>query len=261
MGAVPPAPPPQPAPGLAMSANDIIASSLRLINAIAVGETPTAQEQSDALMVLNEMLDVWQAERLMIYAQQRQVFGLTIGQQAYQMGTGAPDFNISRPASIDYYGIIINSGTSQPLELPLWVYTESDWQEIPVKSIQSSMPQGVWDDDGFPWRTLTFWPVPNASGVQVAIYNGVLLSQFTDATTKLQFPPAYLKCIRYNLAVDLAGEFPGQLTQAIVSQAASAKAIIKTQNLKPLPMRCDPMLVSPRGAYYNWKTDNANFRG
>ncbi len=41
------------------TARSVIKSSLRLISAIAVGETPTAEEATDGLETLNDMLHSW----------------------------------------------------------------------------------------------------------------------------------------------------------------------------------------------------------
>ena len=49
------------------SAGEIINGSLRLIGALAEGEVPSAETSADALMTMNQMIDSWNTERLMIY--------------------------------------------------------------------------------------------------------------------------------------------------------------------------------------------------
>src|SRR5690348_2943973 len=141
-----PAPPPSPptvAPGLQASALDLISSSLRLLNVLAAGEVPTGDEANDALLILNQMIDERQAQRLMIYTQPRQLFDLTDGQQEYKMGLGAPDFNVARPAAIDFCGIVTTVNPAQPLELPIPIIGQQEWSRIPVKNIGSALPQKV----------------------------------------------------------------------------------------------------------------------
>jgi len=56
------------------TAGDIINSALRLIGLLAEGETPSPETSQDALSAMNQMIDSWNTERLMIYNTQDQVF-------------------------------------------------------------------------------------------------------------------------------------------------------------------------------------------
>src|SRR5205823_1907815 len=153
-----------------MTANDLIAFSLRLINVLASGEVPSGAEAADALVILNQMLESWSADRLEIFSVNRSaLFSLVAGQQTYLMGTGAADFNTPRPVVISRMGIISQPSSSQPLELPLNYMTDDEWAMIPVKNVQSALPLNVWDDQNFPYRGLNFWPIPNVA-VSVVFY-------------------------------------------------------------------------------------------
>ena len=188
-----------------MTALDIITSAMKKFQGVASGEDPTADEAQDGLDNLNDMMDAWQIERLMIYTVQRQVFNLTVLQQSYTCGPGG-DFNIPRPSRIDRMGIISLNNPSQPLELPLEYLTEAQWSMIPVKQILSSLPQRVWDDQGFPLRTLSFWCIPNVP-VAVAIYTWGVLGTFADLSTDYIFPPGYADALKFNLAFRWCGDF------------------------------------------------------
>lgn len=246
-----PGPPP---PGLSVTSQQLINSALRLINVLATGETPDAAMSSDALFVLNQMLDSWQAEQLMIYTILRQEFALN-SQQTYTMGPGG-DFDVARPAKIDRLSIINLNNPAQPLELPLDYITDAQWQAIPVKLISSALPQVVYDDGAFPLRNLNYWPVPNQFPVKTAIYSWSALTEFADlGATQYTFPPAYFKAIRYNLAIDLAPEYGQQVQPAVAAQAISSKAVVKGINAPLVDLRCDPALVVPGRSLYNWITD------
>lgn len=228
---------------------------MRLIGATASGESISAAEASDGLTTLNSMLDQWNAERLMVFTSSRQVFSLVGGQQVYTMGTGG-DFNVPRPVKIDRMGIISLSNPAQPLELPIDYLTDAQWAGVPVKNIASTLPYEVWDDGGFPLRSLTFWVIPTVA-CQTAIYAWTALTEFTSLTTNLTFPPGYEKAIVYNLAVDLAPEYgDGSGLPALVEATAKeAKGIVKALNIPIVDLQCDVALVNPRGAAYNYKTD------
>jgi hypothetical protein len=242
-------------------AQDLISSALRLINVLASGETMDAAIAADSLFVLQSMVDSWQAERLMIYQIPRLTFSLTPGQQTYNYGLDPPnpwDFNSPRPARIERMGIIWLGNASQPLELPMEYLTVAQWQEIPVKNILSSLPQYCWDDQGFPFRSLNFWPIPNAID-QIAVYPWAALTTPTTLTTQMAFPPGYLQAFRYNLAVMLAAEFPpvpAETLQTIMAIASQSKAIVKAMNTPMVDLRCDPAITPLGNKYlYNWISD------
>lgn len=256
-----PIPPPLPPSKTAL---DIISSSLRLIGVLAAGETPQGAEAQDALLVFNDMVDSWQAQRLMVFTVPRLVFNLTSGQQVYTYGSANPqtianpDFNSPRPAAIERMGIINLNNPQQPLELPLQYLTTAQWQEIPVKNIESALPMYCWDDQQFPFRNLSFWPVPNVP-LQVAIYPWMALAQPATLTTLINFPPGYAKCFRYNLAIDLAAEYPvapPQVVATVLQVAQEAMRVVKAMNTPILDLRCDPAVVAgTEMGLYNWISD------
>jgi hypothetical protein len=189
------------------------------------------------------------------------VFALTPGQQTYNMGANPPnawDFNYPRPARIERMGIIWLGNAEQPLELPMQYLTVAQWQEIPVKNISSSLPQYCWDDNGYPFRGLNFWPIPNTND-QVTIYPWSAVTLPTTLTSLIAFPPAYYQAFVYNLAVMLASEFPvvpPEILQTVMSIASQTKALIKSLNMPMVDLRCDPALTPLGDRYlYNWISD------
>jgi hypothetical protein len=241
-----------------MNATDLISSSMRLIGALAAGETADAGEMADNLMVLNQMLDSWLAERLMAFTINIQEFPLIVGQQVYTMGPGGT-FNTARPARIDRMSIVSLNNPAQPLELPMEMLTDSDWQvEIPVKLVNSSLPLQVYDDGAFPQRNLNFYPIPTIP-VNTRIYSWQALNQFPDLFTDLTFPPGYSEALRYNLAVRLIAEYPGEYSQITVSAtqtlAVDSLARVRSMNMPLIQSFCDPAL-SGQGGHYDYRSDS-----
>lgn len=249
-----------------MKGFDLIVRSLRLIGVLATGEVPSADEANEALETCQDMLDSWQAEGFQIFSVQRVVkdvnnnpLTLTPGKQVYTVGAGG-DLNIPRPARIERVGIITLTNPAQPLELPIDNLTLDQWQAIPVKNIQSTIPQKVWNDNNFPLMNLSYWCVPSVA-VQTALYVWQLLATFPDLdVTDVEFPPAYARALRYNLALELAPEYGGAADPAAVAMVAKvaeeSKTLIKGFNLRVPVLGCDPALVvTPGRGNYNWLTD------
>ena len=236
-----------------MNGVDLIASSLRLIGVLASGETPSGQEQLDGLLILQQMMDSWQAERLNIYTININEFPLVPGTQTYTLGTGGT-LNMARPAKIERMSVVWLANPAQPLELPLDMVTDGGWQAVPIKLISSTLPTIVYDDGAFPFRNLSFWPIPTIVD-NVRIYSWSPLTTF-DLVTDITFPPGYLKAIRYALAVDLAPEFGSAVPQEVAAQAILEKAKLKSMNAPLIESFCDPAIVNPRSLKYNWISDS-----
>ena len=248
-----PSPAPIP-PGLQVTSLKIIDAAYRLIGFVAVEESTPSAYAEQALEILNQMLDAWSSESLTIYNIARQLFTLTPNQQTYQMGAGAPDFNVPRPPKITGAGIISLNNPAQPLELPMDMLTTDKWGQIPVKNVPTTLPLELYDDNAFPYRNISFWPIPTAV-VQVALYTWSALSQFTDlGATLYSFPPAYLRALRYNLAVELSTD-GYQPSQIVLAAALESKALIKNSNGQIVDLRCDTALVNPRSVQYDWRSD------
>ncbi|ACI52199.1 conserved hypothetical protein [Gluconacetobacter diazotrophicus PA1 5] len=73
------------------SASAIINGALRLIGAIASGETPPANEYEDAMMALNGLIKSWQVSGVHVWAQTEGTLFLQPGQAQYAIGVNSPD--------------------------------------------------------------------------------------------------------------------------------------------------------------------------
>jgi hypothetical protein len=239
-----------------VKALDLISSSMRLIGALASGETPTNAEAQDALTVLNQMLDSWAADRLMVFTIAIDEYPMVPGQQIYTYGVGG-DFDALRPARIDRVSIISLTNPAMPLELPIDYLTGLDWQQYPVKNIQTTLPQAVYDDQAFPFRNLSFWPIPTIA-VNTRIYNWVALDSYAGLTADNTYPPGYIEALRYNLALRLMAEFPGGfdpvMSQTTAALAVESLARVKSMNLPLIEAFCDAALTS-KSVRYNYFSD------
>lgn len=234
-----------------MTAFDLITSALRLAGVLANGETPSEDDANQSLSVLNDMIDAWNAERQAIFTTRSDDFPFVLGQQSYTLGSGG-NFNIPRPARIDAMSTIQLTDPSNPVEIPITMYTVEDWQtQVPVKNVSGSIPQICYDDGGFPLRTLNFWPIPIDQPNSVRIYSWQALAAQT-LTSLVTFPPGYSEALRYNLAGRLCAEFAAPLPPLVGTLAVQGLARIKTMNAPELELRSD---LVPFPAGWNYKAD------
>lgn len=235
-----------------MTVRDLIESSLRLIGAIATGETPSAAEESEALLALNGLLEAWSTQGLMIYQSPRLVFPLVGGQQMYTMGVGG-NFNTARPMQILNASILQN--TADPAnEVPIRILeTTDEWAEIPLKNTNSSFPTKLYVEWDNPLAKLYVWPIPFEAS-SLVLYTHQPFTAFPDAATTVALPPGYARSLRYNLALELAPEYGKEPSALVLRTAEDTKADIMRGNIRPDFMESDAFGLAKGGSHFNYRT-------
>lgn len=233
-----------------MTVLDLITAAMQEIGAIATGETVSAADAQAALTRLNGMIDLWQGERLTIYNLNRQTFSFITNQQAYTIGpTAGADWTYTvRPVWIQHAGVVWTSGGIET-EIPMKFLTDDEWAATRVKAVGSSLPTHLYYNPTFPLGTISFWPYPTDSSVDVALYVPLPMTVVPDLVTVLVLPPGYEEAMRYNLAVRLAPIFGRQIDQTVAALAVESKAQIKRTNLVLDTMRADVALVGDAGSF------------
>lgn len=256
---------------LQRSAQDLIKSALRLVGALRSGQNLTGDEINDCLLVLNDMMDAFSAERITIPAVfpskldlNQNPFTLKPSQPSYTLGavTGKEDFFTNRPSRIERVSILYNASQSTPVELPLIMHDDVSWQGVPNKSIFSILPQECYVDDSlqsFPDTVVYFYPIPTQAN-QVIFYVWGTLTLFPDPVSSFFFPPAYSEMLRFQLAVRLAAEFPCDLQkfQIVNKLANEAKSRVAAINVKGRVATSDPALIGSYSKQGNIFSGSAN---
>lgn len=225
-----------------MTGRELLSASLRLIGALAPGESLAASVATDGLASINRMLDSWSNEALMLYSVVREEFLLTASDQSYSMGDGG-DFDTDRPVEIESASIKIGSGSSS-IEYEMTILSASEWAAIIQKEMSTSIPQFIYIDHGSPLATINIYPKPTTV-YYLVLYSTKQLSEIAlDAEVTL--PPGYEEAIVYNGAKRLAPEF-GRVVPAEVSEIAiESKANIKRKNHESSYLRVDNALITTK---------------
>lgn len=250
------------------SAQSFILSALRLVGSLRSGQNLSQAELTDCQQVLNDLLDAWSSQKRTIFVvsrttldQNQNSFSLKAGQQTYTLGNaiGTEDFLLQRPPRLERVSVMYSASQQTPVELPMEMYDEVQWQGVADKNTPSLLPQICYVETGFPDMTLSFWPPPTQAN-PVVLYLWNALGQFPDLTSPFSFPPGYARAIRFNLAVDLAAEFPADMTKfALVKERAAVyRSEIETLNVRAKEAVCDEALVGSNGKTGNIFTSTAN---
>jgi hypothetical protein len=216
---------------MSQTVNDLISGAMRLIGALGAGETPSTDEQTDIILTLNNLIEVWNAEGLSVYEIVNFQNALTAATASFNIGAGAT-INTPRPIRIVGAGIIANSIRNE-----LDIISAGEFAAIKEKGLSGNLPLKLYYDAAFPTGKIYLWPI--ASGTPTLdLWMWQQLTAVVNPTDPLALPPAHWRALRYNLALDLLPEFgrtddPGLLA-LIKTGAQESKDLLKASNQRAI---------------------------
>jgi hypothetical protein len=208
------------------TANDQINGALRLLGVLAEGEVPSAATSQDALTALNQMIDSWNTERLMIYNTLDQVFSWQPGVITQRLGPTGTLVGV-RPVMIDDSTYFRDPASN--ISYGIKIINQQQYDGIAVKTVTSTYPQVMWVNMEFPNITMTVYPVPTKV-LEWHIISVDELTQPATLSTDIYMPPGYLRAFRYNLACEIAPEFGVEPPPTVARIAMTSKRDLKRQN-------------------------------
>jgi hypothetical protein len=219
-----------------MTVMQLIKSSLRLAKVLDSNNIPDTEMMIDALESFQTMVDGWSSEGLMVFSTTRE--DLALGTSAsYTIGTGGT-FNTVRPEQI--LGAYVSQGG---VDYPVDITDAAKYRDIGNKGL-SGIPSSLYYNPTYPLGTIYLAPVPSGGGT-LHIDSLKPLTEPATLNTALSFPPGYKRAFKFNLAVELAGEYGIPLTPEIVAlathtldriQSKNAAARVETVNLEILSL-------------------------
>ena len=210
------------------TAQTIIDRALRLISAIASGESPETAETADGLTALNAMIASWQIDKLNVYAYVDTSFTMTATDASYTVGPAGNFALTPRPPKLEQV-FVRNANIDYQVELVDY----EKWYAIPDKTSQSDIPIYAYYEPSLATGTLQLWPVPNAA-YDLHIVTWSSLSELATAATTITLPPGYARALAYNLAIEIASEYEKQVPASVAKIATDSYAAIKRANIRPM---------------------------
>jgi hypothetical protein len=217
------------------SAGDQINGALRLLGVLAEGETPTAAMSNDGLNALNQMIDSWNTEKLMIFNTQDQVFNWPADEIKRTLGPSG-DFVGNRPVLLDdstYY-----RDPSTNVSFGIKMINQQQYNGIAVKTVTSTYPQVMWINMEYPDISMTVYPKPTRT-LEWHFISADELTQPALLATTLYFPPGYLRAFKYNLACEIAPEYgiepPPTVGRIAMTSKRNLKRINNPDDIMSLP--------------------------
>lgn len=234
-----------------MICNDLISRALRLVGALSAGETANANDSLEALDDVNDMLDQWSLEDLMLYYDKVTTLPLVAGQIQYSIGPTGTDLVMVRPIEI----LSANYRDSQDLDCGVAVVSMEDYQRIVQKTTPNTIPNTIAYQPTNPDGTLYVWPPPQA-GYSIRMLTNNLFTRVADLSEDVPLPIGYNECFLYGLAERLCIQYGREeMLATIVERSRIAKMNVKRKNTKKNTMVIDPAFLPRRSGTYNIYSD------
>lgn len=188
-----------------VSRDDIINRALRLIGAVAQGETPTSAQISEASTALNSLVKAWQADGMPLWALKRYNITLTASTNSYNIGVGQ---TIDTPKPLKVLQAWFHN-TSSNVDVPMRIVTQQEYNILGNKT-SSGQPIQLWYEPLNMYGTLHVFPTPSstdaANGYITILYQRPF-EDFDSSTDTPDFPQEWYDAIMYGLATRLAPEY------------------------------------------------------
>lgn len=222
------------------TAADIIRRAMKQLGVLAAGETPSAEDQADALIELNLMLSSWANERLLVFGTRRNTYTMVPNLSPHTIGaTGT--FATTRPLRIDGAGVIM---VGNDTELPISMLTDAEYRLVMQKGLPSTFPMEMWVEWTYPNANLWFWPVPTTAAMLV-LYTWSQIASFA-ASDVVSLPSGYEDAMGNALAVRLAPSYGTEPSPTLIQNMLESVAAIKRTNAPDVVSEIDPGLLGRR---------------
>lgn len=185
--------------------DQLIAGSLRMIGAIAQGETPTANQISEAAEALNMMVKAWEADGMPLWGITEYAITPVAGTTKYQIGSGKA-VNTPKPLKVIQAW---NRDNTSKVDIPMRILTKQEYNVLGNKTT-SGNPIQIYYQPMLDYGELYMFPTPDAT---TAANNKVYITyqrsfeDFVATGDNPDFPQEWLDALKYGLAARLAAEY------------------------------------------------------
>ncbi len=176
------------------------------IGVLDSGETLSAQQLSDALDLINKILDNWSSEQIQMPLPSNSIQSLVANNGSYTVGAASTWAINPAPVRITSASLI----QANNVTLPVRVLTSAEWDQVEDRSSTSNLIKGLfYARSTFPgFGTVYVTPVPASNGASLWLQYWIAFVQFIDTTsTNNSIPAGYLKAMEWELARDLSQKF------------------------------------------------------
>ena len=203
-----------------LNRDEIISGALRVLGVLSTGETASPNEITDGSEALNLIIKELQADGIGLWLNLEVTVTLVADTYSYTLGptagTTTDPTTISRPMSI----LEARYVDSDDIETPLVEMSRNDYMALSDKD-SSGRPTGFYYDKKLTDGVMYLWPAPDTAD-SVKLTSKEVVEDFDATANNADFPPEWLRPLKFLLAKDLALEF-GITGQKLIEVNAYAR--------------------------------------
>lgn len=241
---------------------DICTSALMRAGVLGVGNPPSADQISRALVLLNDMLALWSAKRWLNYAEIDHTVTVT-GAQSYTIGPGGNVNVTARPDRIEWGFVrLLNGGGAGnlPVDIPLsQIFSYEDYANgVALKTLQTQ-PMAFFYDSSFPLGKIYPVPIPSdATRYELHFGTRIILPVLVTPATNIVLPPQYTYAMRWNLASECRAEWRLPKAPDIDAKAADGLKTIRSAAVQVPSLALPAGLGGSQGVYNPYSDTTTN---
>lgn len=201
-----------------LTRNQFIEAALRTLGVLAIDQTPSATEYTNAAVKLNALIGEFKVKGLQVWQRTTYTMSLTNATSSYNIGSGQ---TLNTPYPIHILQVV-RADSNQGTRIPVDVIADYNFNLLPTNS--SGVPIQVTYQPKMNMGVIKVWPTPDtyaASYVTLILSYLRPLEYFSASTDTADFPEEWVSAIIYGLAVRLAPEYgvPIQDRQLLIKEA------------------------------------------
>lgn len=191
---------------LELSRDDIISAALRKAQVLAKGQTPDAEDLTNASQALNNLVAEFRTLGMPLWARRQQNLTLVAGTSSYTIGVGQ---STNTPYPLKLHQVILRDNTSES-QIDVDILSVYDFNLLPQQTAGTGEPVNVTYQPFVNSGVLRVWPTPDtvtaATKTLILVYTRPF-EYFTAGTDTPDFPEEWKNALIYNLALLLADEY------------------------------------------------------
>jgi len=186
----------------AVTRDQLIIGALRIVGAIAQGESPTATQLTEASEALNMLIKSWQAMGMSIWVTKEYPLTLVNGTSTY-----TPTTKLLKVIQA------FNRNTTSNVDIPMRILTRDEYNRLGNKSTAGN-PIQIYHEPQLASSLVKVFPVPTAVEAAANTIIMVYQKEFDDmdaGTDNPEFPHEFFDALKFNLASRLSFEYGMEL--------------------------------------------------
>jgi|WetSurMetagenome_2_1015567.scaffolds.fasta_scaffold447725_1 hypothetical protein len=237
-----------------VSAKSIIDKAFLIAGITGIGDinSNTGTETDDALLTLNSILDSWKIDKLLQY--DTILASGTIVDSPITIGPTGYIVN-QRPARIlDAY---TQNFSNNNLSTPMKVIEYLTFDQIRLKTVESTIPIYLYYEPTSPDGTIHIWPKP-ATGLNLFVRYEAQISEFDTINDVIELTPGYILGLQYTLASHLCTQY-GLNRPDVELRANKAVSTIQRQNVRINTLALDRRMPRGKRIFGSYNIDSGNY--